>query len=377
MTAESKIFEAIRQARRKFVIKANCGHVGRLAHIDTRRALSEGPYEVRKEFLQFCDDCPAEDFDRDVSRMAYFQTHRDRFGTPMARGKCRKYKRLLESFRRKYFDDAAHAPVMVMDGGRYVRRLDGTHRISVLRYLGIEQIAVIAVTPRQYAEHIETTLSRAVIGAELNRFEKWYQAIEIVSGVWTRGWREQKEGVLVKAIQSLPNMAGKRVLDVGCNSGRYTFEAAMRGANCTGIDKRPEAIEQAQIVQAVWTLTKPQMGPTEFVRGNILDDLTLMKKFDVLLAACVLYHLGERIGEFMEAVRASQIKTIVAQGNRSRKAKLPAGELEKVNSDGVNKKTHARFVYDLPQLKQLMSLYGFREIARTEGPWPVGVYERA
>lgn len=41
-------------------------------------------------------------------------------------------------------------------------------------------------------------------------------------------------------------VAGKRVLDVGCGSGRYSIEFARRGAEVIGLDLAPTMVEMAQ-----------------------------------------------------------------------------------------------------------------------------------
>lgn len=48
-----------------------------------------------------------------------------------------------------------------------------------------------------------------------------------------------------------PSLAGKRVLDIGCGDGRETVLLALLGANVTGIDISPEAIEVAKERAAV------------------------------------------------------------------------------------------------------------------------------
>ena len=42
------------------------------------------------------------------------------------------------------------------------------------------------------------------------------------------------------------DLAGKRVLDIGCGSGRYSVECARRGADVVGLDFAPAMIEMAR-----------------------------------------------------------------------------------------------------------------------------------
>lgn len=46
----------------------------------------------------------------------------------------------------------------------------------------------------------------------------------------------------------LPELKGRRFLDVGCGMGTFTLEAATHGANAVGVDLAPEGIKAAQRV---------------------------------------------------------------------------------------------------------------------------------
>jgi SAM-dependent methyltransferase len=76
---------------------------------------------------------------------------------------------------------------------------------------------------------------------------------------------------------------GGRLLDVGCGSGRFLFEAARRGYIVTGLDFNREAIEAAR---RRFGLTDLHQGSLEdFVRARPED------RFDVVTAFEVLEHL--------------------------------------------------------------------------------------
>lgn len=63
------------------------------------------------------------------------------------------------------------------------------------------------------------------------------------------------------------DMAGKRVLDVGCGSGRYAVECARRGAEVVGVDFAPAMIAMAGQAAAAAGVA----GRCRFVAGDFLQ----------------------------------------------------------------------------------------------------------
>jgi len=366
----------IRGARRDFVREANACNIGELKEMPAKQILSQIPYAAREQFLAFCDKCPEEDFDRDVSRTQYFLDQRTRLGTTTTREKCRKYKQLLNDMRDKYLNDAAHAPALIIDGNRHIRRLDGTHRISILRYLGYETVPCVCATEQQYSDYIKGNLDKNAVAHKIKEFPKWYQSIELLPGLWTHPYRKGKEGEIIPVIQDI--VKGKSVIDLGCNNGLYSFESAIAGAReATGIDRRDRSIRQAEFVQVVWELTRPPSGKVKFVAGDIMENLDILDGKDVLIAACVLYHLSGTLHRFLEAVKESSISMLIIQGNQGRAKKSSPEEIRAVEIGGVTKDTPSRLIYDIPQFTQLFKMYGFELIEKhQDSSYPVGVYVR-
>jgi 2-polyprenyl-3-methyl-5-hydroxy-6-metoxy-1,4-benzoquinol methylase len=126
----------------------------------------------------------------------------------------------------------------------------------------------------------------------------WYQDITLADGISTKS----VEGVglvypgqdipapLWRAIEPrLPPLAGKRVLDIGCNAGYMSFACKRLGAEYVlGIDDDSSAagsfIDQAEFCRDVLGLD------VEFRRLSFLE-LTPERPFDVVLFCGVLYHL--------------------------------------------------------------------------------------
>ena len=82
------------------------------------------------------------------------------------------------------------------------------------------------------------------------------------------------------------NLAGKSVLDIGCNAGFYSLEMKRRGAaRVVGIDSDEAYLEQARFAAAVLGLE------IEFAELSVYDIAALKERFDLVLFMGVLYHL--------------------------------------------------------------------------------------
>lgn len=82
------------------------------------------------------------------------------------------------------------------------------------------------------------------------------------------------------------DLAGKSVLDIGCNGGFYSIEMKRRGAaRVLGVDSDEEYLAQARFAAGVIGLE------IEFRNLSVYDVGALAEKFDIVLFMGVLYHL--------------------------------------------------------------------------------------
>jgi tRNA (mo5U34)-methyltransferase len=93
-------------------------------------------------------------------------------------------------------------------------------------------------------------------------------------------WREIKS--------HLPeDLAGWRVLDIGCNAGFYTVELARRGAHVIGIDINPHFL-----AQATWAVNRFGVANrVDLLRAGVYDLPAFEGRFDLVLFMGVYYHL--------------------------------------------------------------------------------------
>jgi SAM-dependent methyltransferase len=82
------------------------------------------------------------------------------------------------------------------------------------------------------------------------------------------------------------DLAGKTVLDVGCNAGFYSFVAKIRGArHVLGLEVLPHYFRQAELLREILGLD------VEFRLQDGHDALSSLDQFDVVLNTGLLYHL--------------------------------------------------------------------------------------
>jgi SAM-dependent methyltransferase len=86
----------------------------------------------------------------------------------------------------------------------------------------------------------------------------------------------------------LPELRGKRVLDLGCGMGTFTLEAAQRGAASVGLDMMPAALHAALRVAR-----EECVGEARFILGDAAQLPASNASFDVVLAADLTEHLDD------------------------------------------------------------------------------------
>lgn len=86
----------------------------------------------------------------------------------------------------------------------------------------------------------------------------------------------------------MPELKGKRFLDIGCGMGTFTLEAATRGALATGLDLAPAGIAAAQRVAQ-----EENVGNASFTLADAAVLPFRTKSADVVIAADFTEHLDD------------------------------------------------------------------------------------
>ncbi len=131
--------------------------------------------------------------------------------------------------------------------------------------------------------------TRETVLAEIQKLDSWRHTIPIGDGLFTPG-REDTLSELAR-LALPPDLSGKRVLDIGCSDGFYSFECEKLGAKVLSIDD--------------FTSTPTNNGNDGFsIAKKLLNSKVAFRKmsvyeldpkdvgeFDVVLFLNVLYHL--------------------------------------------------------------------------------------
>ena len=84
------------------------------------------------------------------------------------------------------------------------------------------------------------------------------------------------------------SLRGKRILDIACNSGFWSVQCALLGAEVVGFDARPELVDQANLIKSIVGVENVEFRLLDF--WDMTAD-TLGGQFDIVLNLGILYHL--------------------------------------------------------------------------------------
>lgn len=102
------------------------------------------------------------------------------------------------------------------------------------------------------------------------------------------------------------SLQGKRILDIACNSGFWSIQCALLGADVVGFDARPDLIEQAALIKTIVGTDRADFRVLRF------EDMTpdTLGRFDAVLNLGILYHLPDQLAALI-ATKAMAKSVIV------------------------------------------------------------------
>jgi 2-polyprenyl-3-methyl-5-hydroxy-6-metoxy-1,4-benzoquinol methylase len=131
-------------------------------------------------------------------------------------------------------------------------------------------------------------------------------------------WRTSELGALTESLEKeavfalAGNLAGKRVLDVGCGDGAYAIQAAQLGANVTGLDISPVMLDAAERrAEAAGVSLEWREGRAEALPFPAAS-------FDVVIAVTVLCWVSDAPAAVREMARVLRPGGIVVIGELGR-----------------------------------------------------------
>lgn len=214
------------------------------------------------------------------------------------------YFALLESIRRLGYDYSKGYVRCVESIYGDLEIVAGHHRVAAVRALGIPEL-VVQVSLEQDStrgREIDSTPSggncmEPVEGSAADWDEErikrwiassdWYQRVPVREGIVTPGKFDSVER-LNKL--NLPTLAGKTVLDIGCNSGMYSFACERLGARrVVGIDLNEKRLQQARTLKEI-------LGSQVEFRRLSLHEAAGLGRFDYVFCIAVLHETTDLIG---------------------------------------------------------------------------------
>jgi len=111
-------------------------------------------------------------------------------------------------------------------------------------------------------------------------FDRIYGADRRSLTGWLNRWRHRSMFERFRlALEACGDVRGKRILDVGCGSGRYAVELARRGAQVVGID-----FSKPMVALALQAAEAAGVAPScQFLVGDVLG-VSFEEPFDISLA---------------------------------------------------------------------------------------------
>ncbi len=150
-------------------------------------------------------------------------------------------------------------------------------------------------------------MNKSELIAKVKDLAPWHMDISLPEGIRTGEYHSNpdiKQEINVIDPNAMRNvfsklygsgLQGKRMLDVGCNSGGYCFLAKEMGARFTyGFDPRDHWINQANFIKEVRAL-KDDEASFAIHDLRAIEDLPIEQQFDFTLFKGVFYHLSDPI----------------------------------------------------------------------------------
>jgi SAM-dependent methyltransferase len=159
-----------------------------------------------------------------------------------------------------------------------------------------------------------------VQAAELQRriaeFPRWHYRFEFDGGVATPIYderqinrHEQRRRYFFDALLQVSggDLRGRRVLDLGCNAGFWSLQAAQAGADFVlGVDGRQMHVEQAKLVFEAKGIDPSRY---RFEADNIFTH-PFSERFDVVLCLGLMYHVSKPV-EILELISGVGAELVV------------------------------------------------------------------
>lgn len=146
------------------------------------------------------------------------------------------------------------------------------------------------------------------IQKQIAAFPQWHYQFDLGGHLtpireqeWVNRHNQRKQYFFDPLVQLHGNsLAGKRVLDLGCNAGFWSLHAARAGCDYVlGIDGRQMHVDQANFV---FEVNGVDASRYDFLAADLFEtDLIRFGKFDIVLCLGLMYHVSRHV-ELIEKI---------------------------------------------------------------------------
>ena len=157
-------------------------------------------------------------------------------------------------------------------------------------------------------------MDKSYIEEKVKELAPWYQTMNL-DGVITRATNISGEYLWNNINKLVPQgFNDKRILDLGCNAGYYSFMASLN--NCKeviGVELYDGYFKQTKFIREYFEYKyNRKFDNVSFINKNISDlDFEALGKFDYIFALAILYHIGKhRFGKGTKETLEEQKRVI-------------------------------------------------------------------
>jgi 2-polyprenyl-3-methyl-5-hydroxy-6-metoxy-1,4-benzoquinol methylase len=142
-----------------------------------------------------------------------------------------------------------------------------------------------------------------------------------------QNWERVSTAVPFFERKLLHHLAGRRVLEIGCNAGIYAWHIAPVAESYVGIELRENFVNQAHI-----TARHIQGAPVRFVHASLKDSAHAETGYNAVFASYVLYHVSDEEVKIFEKVIAPRCDVLVVQFRTRKKRSANSHDLMKARN---------------------------------------------
>lgn len=134
-------------------------------------------------------------------------------------------------------------------------------------------------------------------------------------------------GRLYRIVQCIPHLRNRIVVDLGCRTGRLTYELAQYAKAYIGVEREKIFFKQALITQ------KYIDTPGAFVNCSVERFLLSTPPwYDALFASNILYHLTPREMRLIEEVMFPRCRVVIVMSKEEKRKESRCNEMHKAEN---------------------------------------------